>query len=94
MVQFSVSTFSAADCLVKLYSRTAVAFVASNLLASWLGVVFWFGVGGAAEGPAGAGAAAVLVHMYRAADARGLALAWPLLVFATLFLSAVITMVS
>ncbi|XP_063837949.1 sodium- and chloride-dependent glycine transporter 1-like [Ostrinia nubilalis] len=70
---------------------TAIAFVATNIVAGWLGPLFWFALGAPEPDTS---AAAVLEQIYRAAYERDLSIAWPLLVFAALFLSGVITMLT
>lgn len=78
--------------IVVCIPRTAVAFVVTNIVTVWCGVLFWFAVGGDVERDSSA--AAVLELIYHVAYERDLSIVWPLLVFAALFLSGVITMVN
>lgn len=75
-----------------LICRSALALVGTSTVASWGGLVFWFAVSGSQDPDTSS--AAVLVHMYRTTEEDGLHIAWPLVVFAALFLSGIITMVS
>lgn len=54
-------------------------------------MLFWFAVAGSDERDESA--LAVLVQMFKAAEYQELSVTWPLLVFAALFFSGIITMV-
>lgn len=67
---------------------TAVAIVGANLLACWIGMIFWYSVTGPVKH---AGVLAVLEQVYQTAEDDQLNKAWTLLVFALLFLSGVVS---
>ncbi|XP_050361153.1 sodium- and chloride-dependent glycine transporter 2-like [Nymphalis io] len=66
--------------------------VATNIVASWAAVLFWFAIGG--EGNKETGNFAVLIEIYKVAVEKNLSKAWPLLCFAMLTLSGIITMLT
>ncbi|XP_053624653.1 sodium- and chloride-dependent glycine transporter 1-like [Plodia interpunctella] len=77
-----------------IYATTSVQwstlfFTGSNIVASWCCLVFWAAVGGGHRDVTGA---AALVITYQVAEDSQLSLVWPLLVFAALILSGIITM--
>jgi hypothetical protein len=69
-----------------------VGLVVTNMIVSWTGLVLWYWISGGED--MDTSAAAVLVEIYRVAQDGNFHIVWPLLAFATLFLSGVITMVS
>ncbi|CAH2103298.1 unnamed protein product [Euphydryas editha] len=71
---------------------TALIFVGTNILASWVGALFWFAIGG--DGDKVTGSLAVLMQIYKVAVEKNLDTAWPLLCFAMLALSGIITMLT
>ncbi|XP_059059909.1 sodium-dependent neutral amino acid transporter B(0)AT3-like [Achroia grisella] len=79
-----------------IYSSTnvqwsAMAIVGANLLAGWVGLLFWFAIGSDDKDNS---PVAVLLQIYEIANSNELRNVWPLLMFATLFLSGVITMLT
>ncbi|XP_031767201.2 sodium- and chloride-dependent glycine transporter 1-like isoform X2 [Galleria mellonella] len=79
-----------------IYSNTnvqwsSIAIVGTNLVASWMGLLFWFAI---SNGYKDKSAVAVLLVIYQVADENELNKVWPLLMFATLFLSGIITMLT
>lgn len=73
------------------YFRTALIFVGVNILACWVGALFWFAISGGDEKLTGG--LAVLMQMYKVAVEKNLNIAWPLLCFFMLTLSGIVTMV-
>ncbi|XP_063545721.1 sodium- and chloride-dependent neutral and basic amino acid transporter B(0+)-like [Cydia strobilella] len=71
--------------------RTTWLLVTANVVCSWLGVIFWFSVAGGSE-DRDETALAVLVQMYRAAEYHSYHIIWPILVYALLFFSGIISM--
>ncbi|XP_063374090.1 sodium-dependent nutrient amino acid transporter 1-like [Cydia amplana] len=71
--------------------RTTWFLVTANVVCSWLGAVFWFSVAGGGE-DRDETALAVLVQMYRAAESHSFHIIWPILVYALLFFSGIISM--
>ncbi|XP_047543388.1 sodium-dependent nutrient amino acid transporter 1-like [Vanessa atalanta] len=70
----------------------SLIFVATNIVASWAAVLFWFAIGG--EGDKETGNLAVLMEIYKVSVEKNLSKAWPLLCFAMLTLSGIITMLT
>ncbi|XP_063634682.1 sodium-dependent nutrient amino acid transporter 1-like [Cydia splendana] len=71
--------------------RTSWLLVTANVVCSWLGAVFWLSVAGGGE-DRDETALAVLVQMYRAAEYHSFHNIWPILVYALLFFSGIISM--
>ncbi|KAI8430603.1 hypothetical protein MSG28_000818 [Choristoneura fumiferana] len=71
---------------------SSLAIIATNIILSWFGMLFWFAVAGSDERDVSA--LAVLVQMFKAAEYQELNVTWPLLVFAALFFSGIITMLT
>ncbi|XP_037300939.1 LOW QUALITY PROTEIN: sodium- and chloride-dependent glycine transporter 1 [Manduca sexta] len=103
VVQALLSTQIAGGFLIStgdsVYASTnvqwsALVFVTTNILASWTSLLFWFGVSPAGDVGRDTGMMAVLVETYRTADRNGLDIVWPMLIFAMLFLSGIITMLT
>ncbi|KAM3968382.1 sodium- and chloride-dependent glycine transporter 1 [Aphomia sociella] len=79
-----------------VYSSTnvqwsAIAIVGVNTVAGWAGMLFWFTI---SDGNQENSSVAILLQIYQVTDANELDKVWPLLMFATLFLSGVITMLT
>ncbi|CAH0716569.1 unnamed protein product, partial [Brenthis ino] len=72
--------------------RSTILIVVANIVTSWLGILFWFAIGG--DGDKSTSGIAVLVQIYKVAAENNLSTAWPLLTFAMLTLSGVITMLT
>ncbi|XP_046976679.1 sodium-dependent nutrient amino acid transporter 1-like [Vanessa cardui] len=70
----------------------SLTFVVTNIVASWAAVLFWFAIGG--EGEKETGNLAVLMEIYKISVENNLSKAWPLLCFAMLTLSGIITMLT
>ncbi|XP_013189415.1 sodium-dependent nutrient amino acid transporter 1 [Amyelois transitella] len=68
---------------------SALFMTGANIIASWCSLLFWGAVGG---GHSDVTSAAVLIATYQVAEDSQLNQAWPLILFAALFLSGIITM--
>ncbi|KAJ8737319.1 hypothetical protein PYW07_000590 [Mythimna separata] len=70
---------------------TAVTFVVANVLSTWVSVVFWYSISGTEKDTS---VFAVLIQAYQLGDDANMDLAWPVMIFVTLLLSGLITMLS
>ncbi|CAH0402064.1 unnamed protein product [Chilo suppressalis] len=70
---------------------TAIALIGTSIVVNWVGLIFWFSIGG--SGNMETGSAAVIEQIYVVAVEKGLSIAWPLVAFAVLILSGIITMI-
>lgn len=66
-------------------------FVGCNIVTVWLGLIFWFALGNSETDN---DVFAVLARTYNYSIEKNLSPVWPILIFATLFLSGFISMVS
>ncbi|KAJ0183667.1 hypothetical protein K1T71_000090 [Dendrolimus kikuchii] len=69
---------------------TTLAITGANVITSWVGLLFWFSI--SLPDDKDTGMVTVLVQIYATAYRNSLNKAWPLCMFATIFLSGVITM--
>ncbi|XP_072931491.1 sodium-dependent nutrient amino acid transporter 1-like [Epargyreus clarus] len=77
-----------------IYSCTDVQwstaiFVGVNILASWCGLILWYGVGG--DGRRDTSIFAVIAQTFKMVEEKELKASWPPVIFAFLFLSGIIT---
>ncbi|RVE51529.1 hypothetical protein evm_003799 [Chilo suppressalis] len=71
---------------------TAIALIGTSIVVNWVGLIFWFSIGG--SGNMETSSAAVIEQIYVVAVEKGLSIAWPLVAFAVLILSGIITMLT
>ncbi|CAF4747616.1 unnamed protein product [Pieris macdunnoughi] len=70
---------------------TSLSLVGSNIITAWFGLIIWFALG---DSEAGNDVFAVLIRTYNSTIEKNLSTVWPILIFATLFLSGLISIVS
>ncbi|CAG4942537.1 unnamed protein product [Colias eurytheme] len=70
---------------------TPIAFVGINIVTIWFGLIIWFALGSSDNDTSNF---AVLAETYNITVNKNLSAIWPLLIFATLFLSGIISMIS
>ncbi|KAF9419099.1 hypothetical protein HW555_004270 [Spodoptera exigua] len=70
---------------------TSLAFVGANILSTWVSLIFWYSISGPEKDTT---VFAVLVQAYQLGEDPDTDLAWPLIMFLTLLLSGLITMLS
>lgn len=71
--------------------RTALIFIGANILTSWLGTLLWFAI----TGPIFKDSIEIslLVQAHQTAHDRGLPVEWSMVLFVTIFISGIISMV-
>ncbi|XP_038216682.1 sodium- and chloride-dependent glycine transporter 1-like [Zerene cesonia] len=70
---------------------TPISFVGTNIVTVWLALIVWFALGSKENDSS---AFAVIAQTYNITVVENLRAVWPLLIFATLFLSGIISMIS